>query len=261
MVVLKVEDLSLGLPGPGGRTLVSGVSFVLEPGSTLGLAGQSGSGKTLTACALCGLLPPPLRVLAGQAWFQDRPLDLTHPRRLGCRRGTDLFLLMQSPSGSLDPSAKVGSQISEVLWAMRGWERGRARSQVAELLAQVGLEPDLAGSYPWQLSGGQRQRVLLAMAFALRPRVLLADEPTAGLDEANRDQVLALLKALGTQGGSAAIIISHDLRVLSGLAREMVILHEGRQVEAGPTSQVLRQPAHAHTQELVEAMHYLERSP
>lgn len=260
MRLLEVEGLAVGRPGGPEPPLVSGVSLAVEPGGVLGITGQSGSGKTLTACALCGLLPPPLRVLAGRARFRGQALDLGDARVMRRRRGRDIFLVFQSPAGALDPSARVGEQVAETLWEAGGLDRPRARRTARELMAGVGLEPGCYGSYPFQLSGGQRQRALMAMALGLRPRLLIADEPTTGLDDANREHMVSLLAALAREHGVALCLISHDLRVLAALAQDLVVLERGRVVEQGPADQVLAAPAHPHTRELVAAKTYLEQA-
>ncbi len=258
MSVLEVRDLRVGLSRPEPTVLVSDVSLAIAAGGCLGLTGQSGSGKSLTGCALSGLLPPPLAVLGGEARLLGRPLDLGDPRALRGRRGREVFLMFQSPGGALDPSARIGPQVAEALRAARGLGRQQAKEAVRELLQRVDLEPERERAYPFELSGGQRQRVLLAIAFGLRPRLLIADEPTTGLDQANQEQILGLMRELRDSQGTALCLISHDLRVLAAMAQDLAVLHRGRLVESGPLERVLAAPQHWHTQELVQAMQYLE---
>lgn len=261
MSYLTVKNLSIGDGSATEQPLVSKVCFSVGPGQTLGLAGESGSGKTLTACALCGLLPRPLKVLSGEINLLGQKPDPNDLRFFRGKRGRDIFLVFQSPASALDPTARVGRQIAEVLRNVRGWDRRRVRAGVEELLEAVGLSRDKTDAYPNQLSGGQRQRILLAMAFGLQPRILVADEPATGLDKTTQEQILGLLKKQQESQGTALIIISHDLRMLSSLAGQLVIMHRGEQVEAGATDEVLANPSHRHTKELVEAMHYLEIEP
>ncbi|MCB2225902.1 MAG: ABC transporter ATP-binding protein [Desulfarculaceae bacterium] len=261
MSVLEVRGLHIGLRRPEPTVLVSDISLAIAAGGCLGLTGQSGSGKSLTGCALSGLLPPPLAVLAGEVRLMGQPLDLGDAKALRGRRGREVFLMFQSPAGSLDPSARIGPQIAEALRQVRGLDRRQAKQAVRELLARVGLEPERARAYPFELSGGQRQRVLLAIAFGLRPRLLIADEPTTGLDQAKQEQILALLRELRVSQGTALCLISHDLRVLAAMAQDLAVLHRGRLVESGPLDRVLAAPQHWHTQELVRAKEYLEARP
>jgi len=261
MAVLEVRRLRIGLNRPEPTVLVSDVSLAIEEGECLGLTGQSGSGKSLTGCALSGLLPPPLAVLGGEARLMGRSLDLGGAKAMRGRRGREVFLMFQSPAGALDPSARIGPQVAEALRSARGLDRRQAKEAARELLPRVGLEPERERAYPFELSGGQRQRVLLAIAFGLRPRLLIADEPTTGLDQANQEQILTLLRELQDSQGTALCLISHDLRVLAAMAQDLAVLHRGRLVENGPLERVLASPQHWHTQELARAMQYLETEP
>ncbi len=237
------------------------INFSLETGMILGIAGESGSGKTLAASALAGLLPRPLKILGGTMRFGGRRLFPGKAKRDGVKRGQDILFLFQSPSSALDPRVRVGVQISDALVQAFGWDRKTGKDQTLQAMEQVGLSPAFFDRYPFQLSGGQRQRVLMAMAFGLRPRLLIADEPTAGQDEDNRDHLLMLLKAYTRTSRSSAIVISHDLGVLCSLADFLVIFFQGRQVESGPPSQILSYPDHAHTRELVNAMLFFQEIP
>jgi ABC-type glutathione transport system ATPase component len=260
--LLQVEDLCIGVRGTGARPLVEGIHFSLAPGEVLGIAGESGSGKTVTACALCGLLPPPLAVVGGKVRFEGREIDSRGWIPSGFQRGRDLLLLFQSPLSALDPALKVGTQVSDALVAAdRSLGRDAADRKARESMAESGLSPELFHRYPFQLSGGQRQRVLLALAFGLCPRVLIADEPTAGLDDANRDRILGLLRKVREETGAAAVVVSHDLRVLSTIANQLLVVYRGQQVEFGPASSVFRRPGHPHTRKLLAAMAYLEGRP
>jgi ABC-type glutathione transport system ATPase component len=260
--LLQVEDLCIGAGGTESRPLVEGIHFSLAPGEVLGIAGESGSGKTVTACALCGLLPLPLTVFGGKVRFEGRKIDFHGRIPSGFQRGRDLLLLFQSPLSALDPALTVGTQVSDALLAAdRSLGRDAADRKARESMVQAGLSRELFHRYPFQLSGGQRQRVLLALAFALRPRVLIADEPTAGLDDAHRDRVLGLLGRLRKGTGAAAVVVSHDLRILSKIADHLLVVYRGRQVEYGPMSSVLHRPGHPHTRELAAAMAYLDGRP
>ncbi|HKK99541.1 MAG TPA: ABC transporter ATP-binding protein [Desulfotignum sp.] len=257
--VLSVQNLTIGIPSSRGfASVVEKIHFSLESGSILGIAGESGSGKTLTACAIAGLLPAPLAIGRGRVLFAGRPAFHPGNGSPAFVRGKDVLLLFQSPGSALDPGVRAGIQIQDALTACLGCPRKTARQKAFQAMAQVGLDDSLFGRYPFQLSGGQRQRVLMAMAFALAPRVLIADEPTAGQDAASRDHLLMLLTRLAKENRTAIILISHDLRILSRTVDGMAVFHRGRQVESGPVKQLFTRPAHPHTQELIQAMQFLE---
>jgi ABC-type glutathione transport system ATPase component len=257
--ILTVADLAIG--SHTRKTFINrveNINFSLTPGDILGIAGESGSGKTLTACAIAGLLPRSLTIGCGCIQFNGRPAFHPQNGSPAFVRGKDVLLLFQSPGSTLDPGVRTGIQIQDVLTACLGYPRKTARQKTLQAMEQVGLEETLFGRYPFQLSGGQRQRVLMAMAFVLSPRVLIADEPTAGQDAVNRDHLLMLLTRLARKSGTAVILISHDLRILSRTADVMAVFHQGRQVESGPVKQLFKRPEHPHTQELIHAMQFLE---
>ncbi len=240
MRALELADLWVAAPGPGGRTpLLRGVGLSLAAGEVAGLVGLSGAGKSLTARALAGLLPPPLVAVRGRLRLAGREVPLADPAGWRGLRGREVLLLFQQAGAALNPVMGVGAQIEEALRAGRGEGRAGARRRSREALARVGLDPALAVRRPPQLSGGQRQRVLLALAFALAPPVLLADEPTTGLDPAAQEGILALLAGLAQEAGSAVLFISHDLRAARTLCRRLAVMAAGRVVEAGATAAVL----------------------
>lgn len=254
MKLLEVNGLTVSSPA---GDLVRDLSFSLEHGGALGLVGQSGAGKSLSALALCGLLPRPLRVRAGEIRLHGESIPPNDPQAWRGRRGGQIFLIFQSPASALDPVVKVGPQIAEALSETRGWHRERAQERARRLLETVDLPVSYAGRYPFELSGGMRQRVLIATALALRPQVLIADEPTTGLDPLNQTAVLDLLHRLRREHHTALIVISHDLRAISALAPEILVMQHGRVVERGITSEVLARPAHVHTRELINALDLL----
>ena len=259
--ILSVNRVSIGKPESSGRrarVLVQDLDFAVAQGKTLGIMGQSGAGKTLTLSAAGALLPGDIAVLSGHVRFCGEPVHANNILRPGFARGRDILVLLQSPLQALDPTAKVMSQVAETLSAQKIASGRGAKTRAGDLMTRVGLPERHFNKYPFQLSGGQRQRVLLAMAFGLAPRVLIADEPTAGQDDENRDHILDLLVLLQEKTGSAVIIVSHDLRVLKRLSHEIVVLHKGRQVEKGPTRKILSRPCHWHTRQLVAAMNFLE---
>jgi peptide/nickel transport system ATP-binding protein len=247
--VLSVRDLRVALDGVA---LVDGVSFELAPGERVGLIGESGSGKSLTALALLGLLGDELRA-TGSARLEGQELLGLGERALARLRGDRIAMVFQEPMTALDPLMRVGRQVAEVVLLHRDCSRGEARARVLELFGRVGLpDPEARlAAYPHQLSGGQRQRVLLAMALACDPAVLIADEPTTALDTTVQAQILALLRGLVAEQQTALLFITHDLGVVSQMCERVLVLQDGRVVEQGATAAVFAHPAHPHTQALV----------
>ncbi len=267
--LLTVNDLCITASGKhSGANLVEGVNFCLEPGQILGITGRSGSGKTLTALALAGILPPPLKVRKGKVRFMGDPVVPEKGARKALISGRDVMMLFQSPSRALDPWIKIGVHITDAIAAVAGKNGGKEaggqvhngnfKSAAIQSLEKAGLNVEAFDRYPFELSGGQRQRALMALALAVRPRILIADEPVTGQDDINKGLVTKGLRDLTENGGTAVIIISHDLRGLQGLARELVVIYNGRQVEAGPARDIIDNPYHVHTRELVSAMKFME---
>ncbi|OQO89570.1 methionine ABC transporter ATP-binding protein [Saccharomonospora piscinae] len=249
--LLEVSDLAVAF---GDVRAVRGVSFDLDEGETLAIVGESGSGKSLSSLAVLGLLPAQARVAGGTVRWDGRDL-LTMPddelRRL---RGEELAIIFQDPLSALNPSLTVGYQIGEMFRRRRGASREEARRRAVEAMAEVGI-PDAgrrAGQYPHEFSGGMRQRVMIAMALALEPRLLIADEPTTALDVTVQAQILRLLRTRQQQG-LAMIIISHDLGVVARTARRVVVLYAGRAVESGTVAELYDRPAHPYTVGLMAA--------
>jgi peptide/nickel transport system ATP-binding protein len=247
--VLSVRGLTISR---GPLQLVSDVSFSLAPGERLGIIGESGSGKTLTALAAMGLLPASLTA-AGQVLVKGQDL-LSMAERDRCDyRGSAISMVFQEPMTALNPTMRVGKQIAEAIRAHRRGSAAHARSRAIELLERVEFTDPArqARAYPHQLSGGQRQRVMLAMAIACDPAVILADEPTTALDVTVQEQVLALMSRLVAEEDSALVLISHDLAIVSGLCERIVVMYGGRVAEAGTTRQVLTAPCHPYTAALI----------
>jgi len=259
--LLIVEGLTIGRPnGPGYIFQVKDFSLTLSPGEKFALVGESGSGKTLTADALVGLLPAPWLVTSGRVVFDGREVGPQDGVSWDQLRGRSLMLLFQSPLTALDPVQKIGRQISEALSQHFGYDRTTAGNLTRSLLDRVGIPPVMAFRFPEELSGGMRQRVLLALALGLRPRVLIADEPFTGLDPLRRREILDLLDKLRLESKTALFIISHDLRLVSRWADKVAILNRGREVESGPTSELLRDPRHPYTRQLVQSQRTLEQA-
>ncbi len=255
MNLLEVEELRVSLPTAQGPVqAVRGVSFSLEAGATLGLIGESGCGKSLTALALMGLLPEGA-TLQGRLRFDGLDLaSLTEPD--WCRlRGRRIAMVFQEPMTALNPLHTVGRQVAEPLRLHRGLSATAAQAEALRLLQRVQL-PQAAQrlqAYPHQLSGGQRQRVLIAMALACGPQLLVADEPTSALDTSVQREVLDLLLQLVVEDGMALLLISHDLGLVADRVQRLMVMYAGRVVESGPTAQVVAQRAHPYTQGLFAA--------
>lgn len=248
--VLSVRHLTVS---HGPVDLVSDVSLDLAPGERLGIIGESGSGKTLTALAAIGLLPQSLRA-AGQVLLGDRDLYQLKERMRCSLRGSAVSMIFQEPMTALNPTMRVGRQIAEAVRVHSGASRARASQRAVELLKRVEFTDPArqARAYPHQLSGGQRQRVMLAMAIAADPAVILADEPTTALDVTVQKQVLDLLSRLVAEENAALVLISHDLAVVSGVCERITVMYGGRVAESGTSRQVLTAPRHPYTAALVD---------
>jgi oligopeptide/dipeptide ABC transporter ATP-binding protein len=247
--VLAVRGLTIKR---GPVELVSDVSLDLAPGERLGIIGESGSGKTLTALAVMGLLPAALQA-SGQVLAGGRDLYAMSERQRCDLRGSAISMVFQEPMTALNPTMHVGKQIAEAVRAHSGATRAAARARAIELLERVEFSDPArqARAYPHQLSGGQRQRVMLAMAIACDPAVILADEPTTALDVTVQEQVLKLLSRLVAEEGSALVLISHDLAVVSGMCERITVMYGGRVAESGTSRQVLTAPRHPYTAALI----------
>ena len=262
--LIDVRGLTVALPRNADRPhAVSGLSLSVERGKTLCIVGESGSGKSMTAHAAMGLLPPGVRVQAGSIRLDGQELPLQDERAMQRIRGRDMGMIFQEPMTSLNPIMRVRDQIAEVFAAHgAGGERG-LRKRIEALLEEMGL-PDprrIAGSYPHQLSGGQRQRVMIAMALALNPKLLIADEPTTALDVTTQAQILGLIQRLREVHGTAVLFITHDFGVVAEIADEVAVLNGGEMVEHGPAGTLLTDPQHPYTKRLLEAVPTLVPPP
>ena len=253
--LLAVSDLRVTLrTARGPADAVRGVGFELRRGETLGLIGESGSGKSVTALALTGLLPEHA-VVRGSVRFAGRELVGLADDTLRRLRGDRIGMVFQEPMTSLNPLHTVGRQVAEPLRLHRGLDAGAARREAVALLDRVGIA-DAArrvDAYPHQLSGGQRQRVTIAMALACSPDLLIADEPTTALDVTIQRQILDLIADLVEERGMALVLISHDLGVIAENVDRMLVMYGGTVVERGPTAEVFRRRAHPYTQGLFAA--------
>ena len=252
MALLEVSDLHVRLATPRGvAEAVRGVGFTLERGDTLGLIGESGCGKSLTALALMGLLPEGA-TLKGSIRLDGQELVGLQDAALQRLRGNRIGMVFQEPMTALNPLHRIGRQVAEPLRRHCGLGGRAAEHAAIALLERVGL-PDAAqriNAYPHQFSGGQRQRITIAMALACGPDLLIADEPTTALDVTLQQQILALIGSLVAERGMALLLISHDLAVVAQNARRTLVMYGGSVVESGPTATVFAQRAHPYTQGL-----------
>ncbi|MGI9031435.1 MAG: ATP-binding cassette domain-containing protein [Ilumatobacteraceae bacterium] len=249
--LLEVEDLRVAF---AGRAVVDGVSLRLDPGDRLGIIGESGSGKTLTALAVLGLAPE-AATISGSVRLDGQELLGRRDRQVARLRGRRVSMVFQDPRTALNPVMRVGRQISEPLRLHLGLGRRDAAAAAEDWCARVGL-PDpqaITRAYPHQLSGGQRQRVGIAMALAGRPAVLIADEPTTALDVTVQAEIMALLRELVDQDGTALVFISHDLALVSSIAEDIVVMRDGRVVERGDAAAMVHAPQQDYTRRLLAA--------
>ncbi|MDR6874202.1 peptide/nickel transport system ATP-binding protein [Bosea sp. BE125] len=255
--VLSIENLTLALPALADRAhAVEGVTLAIAPGETLCVVGESGSGKSMIAHAVMGLLPKAVKPVGGAIRLAGRDLLSLDEEAMQDVRGREIGMIFQEPMTSLNPVMRVADQIIETFEAHGLHGASERRARAIALLAEVGLPdpPRLAKAYPHELSGGQRQRVMIAMALALEPRLLIADEPTTALDVTTQAQILKLLDNLRHKHGTAVLFITHDMGVVAEIADRIAVLEKGVLVEEGTADQVLGAPRHAYTQKLLAAV-------
>ena len=260
--LLSVRDLTVTFTRQGEEPFVAvdGVSFDVRPGQTVGLVGESGCGKSVTSLAIMGLLPQRGVKVEGEVFYGDTDLLKQSADQMRDRRGRDLGMIFQDPLSSLNPVVPIGVQVTEVLERHRGLSRKAAVPLAKDMLDKVGI-PDAQRrlkDYPHQLSGGMRQRALIAMALACAPKVLIADEPTTALDVTIQAQILALLKELVEDSGTALVMITHDLGVVAGLVDRINVLYAGRIVERGDRHPLFAQPRHPYTHGLLSSIPRLD---
>ncbi|ADO10105.1 putative ABC transport system ATP-binding protein oppD [Pantoea vagans C9-1] len=253
--LITFEQLSVSFAAEQGRVqAVQEVSFTIHAGKTLGIVGESGCGKSVTAMSLMGLLPPQAaRIDGGAIRFQGQDLLTLNPARMADLRGNQLAMIFQEPMSALNPVLTIGEQLCEPLIRHRGESPKAAWQQAIVLISQVGLAraESLMTSYPHQLSGGMLQRIMIAMALSCQPKLLIADEPTTALDVTVQAQILRLLRDQARASQMALMLITHDLGVIARMAEQVVVMYAGRVVEYGPTAEVLRNPLHPYTQGLI----------
>ncbi|MGA9520939.1 MAG: ABC transporter ATP-binding protein [Myxococcaceae bacterium] len=258
MALLEVNDLRVSFRSQDGLVhAVDGVDFTLERGQTLALVGESGSGKSVTSLALMGLLPSPPAVVEGGPVVFDgiSLLDAPEAKRRSLR-GDRMAMIFQDPMTALNPFLTVGRQMTEVLEVHRGQKGGLAYDAAVRGLYEVGLgDPERAfHQYPHEFSGGMRQRVMIAMSLLLEPSLIIADEPTTGLDVTVQAQILALLSERAKRSEAAVLLITHDLGVVAGSADRVAVMYAGRIVEHGPVDEIFARPKHPYTQGLIRSI-------
>jgi peptide/nickel transport system ATP-binding protein len=253
--LLDITDLTVTLPTAQGRlAALRGVSFTLDRGATLGLAGESGCGKSLTALAIMGLLPEGAQV-GGSIRFDGTELTALDDGAMSALRGDRIGMVFQEPMTALNPVHRIGAQIAESLRLHKPMDAATARAEALRLLERVHLPQarERLDAYPHQLSGGQRQRVVIAIALACGPDLLIADEPTTALDATIQREVLDLLDELRRDSGMALLLISHNLDVMAARVERLAVMYGGQIVESGPTREVFERRAHPYTRGLFAA--------
>ncbi|MED4750631.1 ABC transporter ATP-binding protein [Brevibacillus choshinensis] len=256
--LLDVRNLKVHFKTYGGEVqAVRGVTFHVDAGETLAVVGESGCGKSVTAQAIMGLIPcPPGRIVDGSVTFNGKEITRMSKAELLKLRGSEIGMIFQDPMTALNPTMKIGTQLTEGLVYHHGVPRVEARAKAVELLRQVGI-PDAENrveQYPHEFSGGMRQRVVIAIALACNPKLVIADEPTTALDVTVQAQILDLLKELQIKTNLSIMMITHDLGVVAEIAHRAVVMYAGVVVESGPVEVIFAQPKHPYTWGLMRSM-------
>jgi oligopeptide/dipeptide ABC transporter ATP-binding protein len=261
MAILEVDDLRTYFKAREGEVhAVDGISFSVDRGKTLGIVGESGCGKSVTALSIMGLIPVPGRVVSGSALFEGRDLVKFKQRQLEDIRGREIGMIFQDPMTSLNPTLTIGTQITETLRRHLDMSRDQATKRAVELLEEVHIPNARARlkDYPHRYSGGMRQRVMIAIAIACNPKLLIADEPTTALDVTVQAGILDLLEELRLQHDMAMIIITHDMGVVAETADDIIVMYAGQIVEHATTLDLFDSPEHPYTEALLAALPQLE---
>jgi peptide/nickel transport system ATP-binding protein len=248
--LLRVEHLRVEVPTRRGALVaVDDVSFDIAPGEVLGVVGESGAGKSLTGAAIIGLLEPPLRIAGGRITLGGTRIDNLPYEAMRRIRGKEIGAIFQDPLTSLNPLYAIGHQLVETIRTHLDLGPTEARARAMSLLREVGISgaDERFDHYPHQFSGGMRQRVVIALALAANPRLIIADEPTTALDVSIQAQIIALLKRLGRDHGTAIMLVTHDMGVIAETAHRVAVMYAGRIVEIGPARSIVDRPSHPYT--------------
>jgi len=255
--LLRVENLRIELPTRRGvLTAIDDISFAIAPGEVLGVVGESGAGKSLTGAAIIGLLEPPLHIAGGRITLAGRRIDNLPSEAMRRIRGREIGAIFQDPLTSLNPLYTIGRQLVETIRTHLDLSPAAARDQALALLREVGIAGAEAriDHYPHQFSGGMRQRVVIALAIAANPRLIIADEPTTALDVSIQAQIIALLKRLCRDHGTAIMLVTHDMGVIAETAHRVAVMYAGRIVEIGAVAEIVAHPRHPYTRGLMDSI-------
>ncbi|QUS40926.1 ABC transporter ATP-binding protein [Tardiphaga alba] len=255
--VLDVRDLHVEFASRRGALhAINGVSFAIARGEVLGVVGESGAGKSVTGLAAIGLIDPPGRISGGEINLSGQRIDNLPPREMRRIRGKRIAMIFQDPLTSLDPLYRIGDQLVETIRTHLTLSESAARKRAIDLLAEVGIPaPDKrVDAYPHEFSGGMRQRVVIALAIAAEPELIIADEPTTALDVSVQAQIIALIKRLGRDHGTAVMLVTHDMGVIAETSDRVAVMYSGRIAEIGPVRDVVQHPLHPYAKGLMGAI-------
>jgi oligopeptide/dipeptide ABC transporter ATP-binding protein len=262
MNLLKISNLKTIFTSEGGTAAaVDGVDLEVKQGEILGLVGESGCGKSVTALSIMRLIPsPPGKIVSGEVFFNDVDLLKLTEAQMRRIRGNDISMIFQEPMTSLNPVFKIGDQVGEVFQVHLGMSKSQAKEAAVEMLRKVGIPaPEKrADDYPHQMSGGMRQRIMIAMALACNPKLMLADEPTTALDVTIQAQILELMNEIKKESGAGIILITHDLGVVAEMADRVAVMYAGKIVELAPADNLFAQPQHPYTIGLLKSIPRLD---